>query len=100
MNIIPKDITTTNTIVNTVNFKLSKLNDLHITNDDPIRKVLRVNLVEAVPPQTLVIKDAEYDSLGQWTDDSLLTYIINKYGIQVIPPIVTGSVDNTQTGSI
>ena len=79
MNIQPKTITSTKTV--TSSFSFTTLNDAHITNDDPIRKTLRVTLSEALPPQVVSVTGSDYDALGQWTDDSLNAYIIDKYGL-------------------
>jgi len=79
MNIEPKTVTDTKTV--TSSFSISKLNDSHVTMDDPMRKTLRIQLVEAMPPQNVIISAAEYDSLGQWTDESLCTFLVAKYGL-------------------
>lgn len=84
MNIEPKTITDSKTINTT--FVLNTLSDAHMTNDDPFRKILRVSLTEASPPQQISITGNDYDSLGQWTDESLNQYLINKYGLVVVNP--------------
>jgi hypothetical protein len=84
MNIEPKTITDSRTISST--FTLNSLSDFHITSDDPFRKILRVSLSEANPPQQIVISGDDYDNLGQWTDQSLNNYLITKYGLVVINP--------------
>ena len=80
MNTTPKTIT--NTI--SLSFKMATLHDVHITYDDPIHKILRVSIPEAVPPQTLTFKGDDYDALGQWTDVTLNSAIVAKYGLEVI----------------
>lgn len=80
MNITPKIVT--NTV--SLSFTISKLNDVHISYDDPIHKILRVSIPEAVPPQTLTIKGVDYENLGQWTDETLNDTIVAKYGLEVI----------------
>jgi hypothetical protein len=83
MNIEPKTITDSRTI--SMTFTLNNLSDFHVTSDDPFRKILRVSLSEANPPQQVSITGNDYDSLGQWTDQSLNNYLVAKYGLVVIP---------------
>lgn len=82
MNIETKTITDSRTISST--FTLTTLSDIHMTSDDPFRKILRVTLAEATPPQQVIITGADYDSLGQWTDSSLNSFLVNKYGLTVV----------------
>ena len=84
MNIEPKTITDTKTI--NMTFTLNTLSDFHVTSDDPFRKILRVSLSEANPPQQVSITGNDYDSLGQWTDQSLNDYLVTKYGLVVVNP--------------
>lgn len=84
MNIEPKTITDSRTV--SMTFTLNTLSDVHMTSDDPFRKILRVSLTEANPPQQILINGTDYDTLGQWTDESLNNYIINKYGLVVVNP--------------
>lgn len=84
MNIEPKTITDSRTV--NMTFNLNTLSDAHMTSDDPFRKILRVSLSEANPPQQVLVTGTDYDTLGQWTDESLNNYIINKYGLVVINP--------------
>jgi hypothetical protein len=79
MNIQPKTVVQTNTIQ--ISYNITKLNDIHVTNDDPYRKILRVNLMEAMPPQIITFTGADYDALGQWTDDALNSGIMAKLGL-------------------
>ena len=65
-------------------FVLDTLKSSHFTVDNPKLKRLSINLVEAKPAYTLIIKGDEYDSLGQWTDESLNEYIINKFSLIVV----------------
>jgi hypothetical protein len=88
MNIIPQTVE----ITSSISFTLNTLNDNHITNDNPILKILKVQLNEAVPMKTLIFSGAEYDALGQWTDVSLNEYIINKYGLTKISSYMSGSI--------
>jgi len=83
MNIEQKIVSDTKTV--TSSFTISKLNDTHVTMDDPIRKTLRIQLSEAMPPQNVIISGAEYDSLGQWTDETLTSFLVAKYGLTVVP---------------
>ena len=84
MNIEPKTVTDSRTINTT--FTLTTLSDFHVTSDDPFRKILRVSLNEANPPQQIIITGTDYDNLGQWTDQSLNDYLVTKYGLTVINP--------------
>jgi hypothetical protein len=84
MNIESKTITDSRTI--NMTFTLNTLSDFHVTSDDPFRKILRVSLSEANPPQQVSVTGNDYDTLGQWTDQSLNDYLINKYGLVVINP--------------
>ena len=83
MNIEQKTVTTSRTIDST--FTFSSINGAHVTSDDPFRRILRVQLIEVVPPQNILIQGDEYDSLGQWTDDSLQQFLITKFNLVEIP---------------
>lgn len=83
MNIEPKTVTTSRTVNTT--FTISSLNSTHITWDDPFRKILKVQLIEATPAQNILIEGDEYDSLGQWTDETLQQFLITKFNLVEIP---------------
>ena len=83
MNIEQKTVTTSRTIDST--FTFSSINGAHVTSDDPFRRILRVQLAEVVPPQNILIQGDEYDSLGQWTDDSLQKFLMTKFNLVEIP---------------
>lgn len=79
MNIESKQISESVTTIKT--FTVDKLDEMHITTDNPFLKTLCVQLNEAIPSQLIAITGAEYDALGQWTDESLTAYIKSKYGL-------------------
>jgi hypothetical protein len=83
MNIESKTVTTSRTTDTT--FTISSLNGSHMTWDDPARRFLRIQLIEVSPPQNIMIEGDEYDSLGQWTDESLCAFLVAKYGLVVAP---------------
>lgn len=83
MNIEPKTVTDSRTISAT--FTLTTLSDVHMTSDDPFRKILRISLNEANPPQQILVTGTDYDNLGQWTDVSLNDFLVNKYNLTVLP---------------
>lgn len=83
MNIEPKTVTTSRTIDAT--FTISSLNSTHVTWDDPFKKALRIQLIEAVPPQNILVEGDEYDSLGQWTDETLQQFLMTKFNLVEIP---------------
>ena len=83
MNIETKIVTTSRTTDTT--FTISSLNSSHMTWDDPARRFLRIQLIEASPPQSIMIEGDEYDSLGQWTDESLCAFLVAKYGLVTVP---------------
>lgn len=62
-------------------YSLEHLDDSHVTYDDTVNKVLTVELREAVPPQVITIAGEEYDTLGQWTDESLNQFLVTKFGL-------------------
>lgn len=80
MKIAAKTVTTTISS----SFSINRLNDVHVSYDDPIYKVLRITIPEAVPPQVLVISGEEYEALGQWTDATLNATIMAKYGLEEV----------------
>lgn len=84
MNIEPKTITESRTV--NMTFTLTTLSDVHMTSDDPFRKILRVSLSEANPPQQVSITGNDYENLGQWTDSSLNDFLITKYGLVIVNP--------------
>jgi hypothetical protein len=81
MNITPKTITVTR---DSLVYKFNKVNDTHITNDNPIAKRLVVILNESNPPYQLIITGSAYDSLGQWTDETLKQAIVDKMGFETV----------------
>lgn len=86
MTIVPKNTSYSTT------FRMVKLDDVHVTSDDPIRKNLRITLHEAQPPQTILVSGAEYESLGQWTDESLNDWLVTKLGLVVVQPTVSQTI--------
>jgi len=83
MNIEPKTVTISKTTDTT--FSISSLNSSHMTWDDPARRFLRVQLIESSPPQNIMIEGDEYDSLGQWTDETLQQFLMTKFNLVEIP---------------
>lgn len=79
----PKNLSLTHS--ETRSFNITKLEVLR-TIDDPKAKVLRVLVSGAVFP--VVIDDAgetkDYTTLGQWTDDSLEKFLVQKLGLTVV----------------
>ncbi len=75
MNIKQKIVIETKSFQTT--YCLETLADTHATYDSPKDRRLIVELMEARPQQSIVISGDEYDSLGQWTDDSLNDYLID-----------------------
>ena len=81
MNITPKTITVPQP---SRSYQLDKLNAIHTCLDDPENKVLRVILREAQPELVITISGAEYEALGQWSDDTLCAFLVQKLALQIV----------------
>jgi hypothetical protein len=51
------------------------------TNDDSFQRKLTIIVNNAAVFQ---VSDADYDALGQWTDDTIKGIILLRYGLEVI----------------
>lgn len=48
------------------------------TQDDPFNAILRIVVNGR---WVIVLKDTDYQNLGQWTDDTIKNFILSKYGL-------------------
>jgi hypothetical protein len=72
-------ITVTPKVIETVPARTENVSQLvWATQDDPFNSVLRIVVNGR---WVILIKDQEYANLGQWTDDTIKSLVLSKYGL-------------------